>query len=142
IGPLKPSRTPLTLTGRHLNLGQPPFVVASAFLPRHSRSSQRPPAGRAEGSARRWSSTTKLRHVIPLHLPSSRRLQSRLPASRRRGAARHGGCGEEGSCPIPTQLAAVQGGGDPIGVRASAVHPSIQFQSADTDTRSGTDTWN
>ncbi|KAL5669216.1 hypothetical protein ACJX0J_021437, partial [Zea mays] len=34
------------------------------------RSSQRPPAGRAEGSARRWSSTTKLRHVIPLRLPS------------------------------------------------------------------------
>ncbi|AQK84146.1 Gamma-aminobutyrate transaminase POP2 mitochondrial, partial [Zea mays] len=104
--------------------------VASAFLPRHSRSSQRPPAGRAEGSARRWSSTTKLRHVIPLRLPSSRRLQSGLPASRRRGAARHGGCGEEGSCPIPTQLAAAQGGGDSIGVRASAVHPSIQFQSA------------
>ncbi|PWZ28592.1 hypothetical protein Zm00014a_009640, partial [Zea mays] len=37
---------------------------------RGSRSSQRPPAGRAEGSARRWSSTTKLRHVIPLRLPS------------------------------------------------------------------------
>jgi hypothetical protein len=26
--------------------------------------------------------------------------------------------------------AAVQGGGDPIGVQASTVHPSIQFQSA------------
>ncbi|AQK55458.1 hypothetical protein ZEAMMB73_Zm00001d051916, partial [Zea mays] len=76
---------------------------------------------RAGGVRRRNSVTSYL---------SASRLQSGLPASRRRGAARHGGCGEEGSCPIPTQLAAAQGGGDPIGVRASAVHPSIQFQSA------------
>jgi hypothetical protein len=57
----------------------PPARPNDRLLPRRSQSSQRPPAGRAEGSGRRWSSTTKLRHVIPLRLPSSGRLQSGLP---------------------------------------------------------------
>jgi hypothetical protein len=83
-----------------------------------------PPSSRLPPRRRRGSSRPSSSPPVTSSLSASRLQDASNPGSQRFGEEQ-----QHGTATVArrrSQLAAVQGGGDPIGARASVVHPSIQ----------------